>query len=88
MKIGIFAEGCYPYVAGGVSGWLQMLMEELAENNFVVYTLVPQREDGGKFKYDIPKNVLEIRESYLTEKERMGTGHTSLCRYTFMPLPA
>ena len=72
MKISIFAEGCYPYVAGGVSGWLQMLMEELSENKFIVYTLVPWREEGGKFKYDIPSNVLEIRETYLMEKENWG----------------
>ena len=65
MKIAMFAEGSYPYVAGGVSGWVQMLTEELKEKEFVIYTLVPTREDGGKFKYQIPSNVREIRESYL-----------------------
>lgn len=65
MKIAMFAEGSYPYVAGGVSGWVQMLTEELKEKEFVIYTLVPTKEDGGKFKYQIPNNVREIRESYL-----------------------
>lgn len=65
MKIAMFAEGSYPYVAGGVSGWVQMLTEELKEKEFVIYTLVPAREDGGKFKYQISSNVREIRESYL-----------------------
>ena len=51
MKIAMFAEGSYPYVAGGVSGWMQMLIKALPEKNFVIYTLVPAREDGGKFKY-------------------------------------
>lgn len=69
MKIAMFAEGSYPYVAGGVSGWIQMLTEELKEKEFVLYTLVPTREDGGKFKYRIPPNVLEIRETYLNENE-------------------
>lgn len=70
MKIAMFAEGSYPYVAGGVSGWIQMLTKELKEKEFVIYTLVPGREDGGKFKYQIPSNVLEIRETYLNENEQ------------------
>ncbi|MDE7287620.1 MAG: GT4 family glycosyltransferase PelF [Lachnospiraceae bacterium] len=69
MKIAMFAEGSYPYVAGGVSGWIQMLTEELKEKDFVIYTLVPTREDGGKFKYQLPSNICEIRESYLNGTE-------------------
>lgn len=72
MKIAMFAEGSYPYVAGGVSGWVQMLTEELKEKEFVIYTLVPTREDGGKFKYQLPSNVREIRESYLNGNEYVG----------------
>lgn len=70
MKIAMFAEGSYPYVAGGVSGWMQMLMREMDEMDFIIYTLLPDKTDGGKFKYDIPSNVCEIRESYLLEKEQ------------------
>ncbi len=69
MKIAMFAEGSYPYVAGGVSGWMQMLIKSLPEKDFVIYTLVPTREDGGKFKYEFPSNICEIRETYLTENE-------------------
>lgn len=67
MKIAMFAEGSYPYVAGGVSGWVQMLISALDEKEFVIYTLVPTKEDGGKFRYQIPSNVCEIRETYLNE---------------------
>lgn len=70
MKIAMFAEGSYPYVAGGVSGWIQMLTEELKEKEFVLYTLVPAKADGGKFKYQIPPNIREIRETYLNENEQ------------------
>lgn len=69
MKIAMFAEGSYPYVAGGVSGWIQMLTTGISEKKFVIYTLVPTKEDGGKFKYDIPSNVCEIREAYLSDNE-------------------
>lgn len=69
MKIAMFVEGSYPYVAGGVSGWIQMLVSALDEYEFVMYTLIPTKEDGGKFKYDLPSNVCEIRETYLCENE-------------------
>lgn len=68
MKIAMFAEGSYPYVAGGVSGWIQMLISALDEKEFVIYTLIPTKEDGGKFQYHIPSNVCEIRETYLNDK--------------------
>ncbi len=71
MKIAMFAEGSYPYVAGGVSGWIQMLTEGIYEKEFVIYTLVPAKEDGGKFKYKIPSNICEIRESYLSDNEEV-----------------
>ena len=35
MKICIIAEGCYPYVVGGVSGWI---------NNCLLYTSPSPRD--------------------------------------------
>ena len=32
MRICLLAEGCYPYVVGGVSSWVQMLMTGLTEH--------------------------------------------------------
>lgn len=69
MKIAMFAEGSYPYVAGGVSGWVQMLLKALDDKEFVIYTLVATEEDRGKFKYEIPSNLREIRETCLNVKE-------------------
>ena len=34
MRICMLVEGAYPYVVGGVSSWLQMLMEGLPEYEF------------------------------------------------------
>lgn len=37
MRICLLVEGSYPYVVGGVSSWVQMLIEGLPEHEFVVY---------------------------------------------------
>lgn len=66
----MFVEGCYPYIVGGVSGWVQMMIEARKELDFSIYTLLPDREQCGKFQYKIPDNVLEIREAYLNDKDR------------------
>lgn len=51
MKICLIAEGCYPYVAGGVSSWVQMLMEGMPQHQFVLYTIGAEERQRGKFKY-------------------------------------
>lgn len=67
MKICIIAEGCYPYVAGGVSSWIQMLIKGMPEHEFVICTIAANMDQKGKFKYEIPDNVVEIRENFLDQ---------------------
>lgn len=67
MKICIIAEGCYPYIAGGVSSWIQMLINGMPEHEFIIYTIGAEEKSRGIYKYDIPKNVVEIRENFLDE---------------------
>lgn len=69
MKIAMFVEGCYPYVVGGVSSWVQMLLEASRDFDFSIYSLLPDREQSGQFKYKMPSNVLEIRETYLNDDD-------------------
>lgn len=71
MKIAMFVEGCYPYVVGGVSSWVQMLLEASKEIDFSIYALLPDREQSGQFKYTIPENVIEIKEGYLNDEDRV-----------------
>lgn len=52
-------------MAGGVSSWVQMLIEGMPEHEFVIYTIAAQTELKGQYKYRIPKNVVEIRENFL-----------------------
>lgn len=67
MKICLIAEGCYPYVAGGVSSWVQMLIEGMPEHRFVIYTIGANKEQKGQFKYNLPANVESVEENFLDQ---------------------
>ena len=67
MRICLIAEGCYPYVAGGVSSWIQMLIQGMPEHTFVIYTIGANESQRGQFKYDLPDNVEEVYENFLDQ---------------------
>ena len=67
MRICLLAEGCYPYVVGGVSSWVQMLMTGLPEHEFIIYSVGAEAKDRGKFKYKLPENCIGVEESFLDE---------------------
>ena len=67
MRICLIAEGCYPYVAGGVSSWVQMLIQGMPEHTFVIYTIAANESDRGKFKYELPENVERVEENFLDQ---------------------
>ncbi len=67
MRICLIAEGCYPYIAGGVSSWIQMLIKGMPEHEFVICTIAANLEQKGQFKYELPPNVVEVRENFLDQ---------------------
>lgn len=67
MRICIIAEGSYPYVTGGVSSWLQMLMSWMPEHQFIICSIGARACDRGKFSYQMPDNVIEVKEVFLDE---------------------
>lgn len=67
MKICIVAEGCYPYVVGGVSSWIHSMIETFSDYNFTVLAIVANRSMRGKFVYELPENVSEVHELYLED---------------------
>ena len=69
MRICIVAEGCYPYVVGGVSSWIHSMIQSFPEHEYVVLAIVADRDSGGKFKYELPKNVSEVHEVYLNDED-------------------
>lgn len=68
MKICIVAEGCYPYVVGGVSSWIHSLIKTFSKDyKFIILAIISNRSMRGKFVYELPENVIEVRELYLQD---------------------
>lgn len=67
MRVCMVVEGCYPYVAGGVSSWAHGLIQSFPKVEFVLQTIISSREQSGKFIYELPENVTEVHELYLQD---------------------
>ncbi len=65
MKICILAEGCYPYVVGGVSGWIHSMIKSFPRVEFIILAIVSNRFQGWKFAYELPDNVTAVYEAYM-----------------------
>ena len=82
MKICIVAEGCYPYVVGGVSSWIHSMIKAFPDYQFIILAIVANRSCRGKFVYELPENVSEVYELYLEDFDWQGgeTKHLKLGR--------
>ena len=67
MKVCIVAEGCYPYVVGGVSGWINSMIKSFPNVEFILLAIVADRSCRGKFVYELPENLTQVYEVYLDE---------------------
>ena len=74
MKICIVAEGCYPYAVGGVSSWIHSMVKLYPNVEFVLLTLIANRSQRGKFKYELPENLTEVHEVYLDDLDWNAKG--------------
>ena len=72
MKVCIVAEGCYPYVVGGVSGWINSMIKSFPNVEFVLLAIVANRSLRGKFVYELPENLTQVYEVYLDDCEWEG----------------
>lgn len=70
-KVCIVAEGCYPYVIGGVSGWINSMIQSFPDVEFIVLAIVANRSLRGKFQYELPENLTQVYEVYLDDQEWM-----------------
>lgn len=67
MKVALIAEGCYPYVVGGVSSWIHSLISSFPDIEFYVIAILSNRSSRKKFVYDLPKNLTRVYEVYLQD---------------------
>lgn len=79
MKICIIAEGSYPFITGGVSSWIQTLITSMNEHQFIIYAVAAEEKFKGNFKYELPPNVIEVKEifleSYINKKGSFGKNY-------------
>lgn len=69
MKICLIAEGCYPYVVGGVSSWVHSMIQAWPKVEFVVLAVIADRSSSGQFKYELPHNLTAVYEVYLNDAD-------------------
>ena len=89
MRVCIVAEGCYPYVIGGVSGWINSMIRSFPNIEFIVLAIVANRSLRGQFQYELPENLTEVYEVYLEDqdwidKKRKSQYHLSKEEYNEM----
>lgn len=65
MRICVICEGCYPFVSGGVSSWLHGLICAMPQHEFVIWAIGAQMKQRGQYAYQMPPNVVELRDVYL-----------------------
>ncbi len=82
MRICMILEGCYPYVRGGVSSWMHSLITSNPQHEYVLWVIAPKEEDAGNFKYEIPSNVVEIREVFLDSALKLKPSKSSYYSFT------
>ena len=67
MRVCIVAEGCYPFVVGGVSSWVNSLIQLFPNTEFVILAIAANRSQRGNYVYELPDNVTEVYELYLDD---------------------
>jgi polysaccharide biosynthesis protein PelF len=67
MIIGLIAEGSYPYITGGVSSWINQLMLNMPEHEFIIISINPDQSRKGRHAYPLPKNLIGMHDIFLDE---------------------
>jgi glycosyltransferase involved in cell wall biosynthesis len=70
--IALLLEGTYPYVRGGVSGWVHELISGLPEFTFSLVFLGATRDSVGEARYTLPDNVVSLTTHFLMEPQSPG----------------
>jgi glycosyltransferase involved in cell wall biosynthesis len=65
-KICLILEGSYPYIIGGVAAWVQQLILNLPDLDFILYTISPKERQ--KIMYKLPSNVVLHTDIVISKK--------------------
>lgn len=61
----LLLEGTFPFVAGGVSSWVNQIIRGFPELRFGAIFLGARPEDYGPMRYALPENLVHLDVSYL-----------------------
>jgi len=65
VDVALLLEGTFPYVAGGVSSWVNQIIRAYPELRFAVVFIGSRRSDYGDMRYALPDNVVHLETHYL-----------------------
>ncbi len=58
-------EGTYPYVRGGVSGWVHEIITKMPDIKFSILSIMPRPADTRDERYELPGNVQSLINIYI-----------------------
>ncbi len=61
-------EGTYPYVMGGVSGWMHDLIQSMPDRRVAIIAIQAHQGSSAKPVYPVPDNVVSIVDVYLDQR--------------------
>lgn len=65
VDVALLLEGTFPYVAGGVSSWVNQIIRAFPDLRFGVVFIGSRRSDYGDMRYALPDNVVHLETHYL-----------------------
>lgn len=65
MDVLLLLEGTYPFVAGGVSSWVNQIIRGFPDIRFGAIFIGSKREDYGPLRYELPANLVHLEVIYL-----------------------
>lgn len=68
IRVCLLLEGSYPFITGGVSAWVQDLIQGLPHIEFSLFTISPEADM--ELRYELPQNVSEHQDVVLREVEK------------------
>ncbi|WP_374339956.1 GT4 family glycosyltransferase PelF [Methyloversatilis sp.] len=72
VDVALLLEGTFPYVAGGVSSWVNQIIRAFPDQRFGVVFIGSRRSDYGDMRYPLPDNVVHLEAHYLHDD--LGAG--------------
>jgi glycosyltransferase involved in cell wall biosynthesis len=84
MRVALLAEGCYPYVTGGVSTWCDQLIRGLSDHEFDVVAVTGN--SGERPALTLPANVRALRPVPLWDWAPPARRPRAAARATFLEL--